>query len=524
MATHPILINGQWKTSEGIETFTALNPSTGESLADEYPISVASDINAALVAAAAAYEVVRNWPGERFAKFLDNYAERIDNDGDALAEMAATETGLAFQPRLRDVEIPRTVNQMKAGAEAARTSSWAAPTIDSVTGIRSVYGSIGPVAVFGPNNFPLAINSVAGNDFVAAVAAGNPVIAKAHPLHPTTSRMLAEHALAAADATDMPAGFVQMLYHMPNSEGLALLKSPHLAAATFTGSRNGGLALKSVADDFGKPFYAEMSSINPVFVLPGALAERGDELVDEFVGSCLLGAGQFCTNPGLVLVLASDAAESFITGCGEKMASSPNGTLLGSGVKSQFESALAVLVDAGAKVVGQSAPDTTGRVTTQNTLLRVHGDHFLKHADVLQTEAFGPSSLIVVCRDAAQMAEVTSCFEGNLTGCVYSANDGSDDELYETIVPALRTKVGRLLNDKMPTGVAVSSAMNHGGPYPASGHPGWSSVGLPQSIGRFAALQCYDNVRQERLPAVLQDANPDGSWRKIDGDWSQAAI
>lgn len=122
------------------------------------------------------------------------------------------------------------------------------------------------------------------------------------------------------------------------------------------------------------------------------------------------------------------------------------------------------------------------------------------------------------------MTEVTSCFEGNLTGCVYSANDRSDDKLYETIVPALRTKVGRLLNDKMPTGVAVSSAMNHGGPYPASGHPGWSSVGLPQSIGRFAALQCYDNVRQERLPAILQDANPNGSWRKIDGDWSQSAI
>lgn len=519
---NPILLNGQWQASEGKETFTAWNPTTGDELPDVYPISTSAELNGVAKAAKAAYDIVRNWTGDRFAAFLDDYAARIDSDGDALAQMAATETGLAYEPRLRAVEIPRTVNQMKAAADAARSASWASPTIDTATGIRSVYGSIGPVVVFGPNNFPLAINCVAGNDFAAAVAAGNPVIAKGHPLHPTTTRMLAEHAQAAAEATGMPAGFVQLVYHMENTDGLALVSHDAVAAATFTGSRAGGLALKAVADERGKPFYAEMSSINPVFVLPGVLAERGDELAGEFVGSCLLGTGQFCTNPGLVVLQKGDAAEAFVKDIGEKMAAAPNGTLLGTGVGEHYEKSLGVLTTGGATIVAQSEPDTTARFTCQNTLLRVDGDHFLSHAAVLQTEAFGPSSLVVVCDDESQMVAVANSFEGNLTGCIYSAADGSDDAAYDAIAPTLRTRVGRLLNDKMPTGVAVSSAMNHGGPFPASGHPGWSSVGLPQSIGRFGALQCYDNVREGRLPAVLQDRNPGSVWRKIDGEWTQA--
>lgn len=524
MATHPILINGQWQQSHGTETFHAWNPTTGEALSDVYPVSPATDLTEAVDAAEAAYEVVRSWPGERFAAFLEDYAARIDADGDALAQMAATETGLAYEPRLRAVEIPRTVNQMKAGAEAARSASWASPTIDTATGIRSVYGSIGPVVVFGPNNFPLAINSVAGNDFVAAVAAGNPVIAKAHPLHPTTTRLLAEHAQKAAEATGMPSGFVQLIYHMSNADGLALVGNDAIAAASFTGSRAGGLALKEVADRNGKPFYAEMSSINPVVILPGALAERSAEIVDDFAGSCLLGTGQFCTNPGLVLLLKGDATEAFAKAVGDKIAASPNGTLLGTSVKDHYEKSLEVITGGGATIVAQSQPDDSARFTTQNTLLRVDASVFLEHRDVLQTEAFGPSSLFVICDDLDQLLAVTKTFEGNLTGGIYSATDGADDAAYAVIEPVLRTKVGRLLNDKMPTGVAVSSAMNHGGPFPASGHPGWSSVGLPQSIGRFGALHCYDNVREQRLPSVLRDKNPGHVWRKIDGQWTQGDV
>lgn len=524
MTTHPILINGQWTASTGGETFYSLNPTTGEALPDAYPVSPWGEIEQAITAAVAAFETVRSWPGSRFAAFLEAYATHIEANGDEIAEMAATETGLAYQPRLRDVEIPRTVNQMRLGAEAAESSSWAAPTIDTSGGIRSVYGPIGPVVVFGPNNFPLAINAVAGNDFVAAVAAGNPVIAKGHPLHPTTTRLLAEHALAAAKETEMPDGFVQLIYHMSNEDGVRLVKADGVAGATFTGSRAGGLALKAAADATGKPFYAEMSSINPVFILPGALAERGDELADEFVGSCLLGAGQFCTNPGLVLLLDNSDAHAFIATVADKMKAAPNGTLLGTGVKSHYEQSLAVLKRAGAEVVAESTPDSTGRVTTQNVLLKTTGSHFLANSEALQAEAFGPSSLFVLCDSVEQMQEIASCFEGNLTGCLYSATDGTDDDAYESIAAVVRTKVGRLLNDKMPTGVAVSSAMNHGGPYPASGHPGWSSVGLPQSVRRFGALQCYDAVREHRLPKVLRDRNPGGVWRCIDGEWTQAGV
>jgi len=261
-----------------------------------------------------------------------------------------------------------------------------------------------------------------------------------------------------------------------------------------------------------------LSSINPVVFLPRAVSQRKSELAEQFAGSCLMGAGQFCTNPGLVLLVAGTETEALIADIQQRFTGAPVGTLLGEGVLTHLASGLQTLRLHGAEVIAGGQPAGGAGVSHQNTLLRVSGETFLKHPQELQTEAFGNASLLVVAASADELLTIISHLEGNLTGCVYSANDGSDDRLYDQIEAALRPKVGRLLNDKMPTGVAVVPAMVHGGPFPATGHPGFTAVGLPASLRRFARLACYDNVRPHRLPAALQNANPTGSmWRVIDG-------
>jgi NADP-dependent aldehyde dehydrogenase len=267
-----------------------------------------------------------------------------------------------------------------------------------------------------------------------------------------------------------------------------------------------------------------MSSVNPVFVLPGALDERGAAIARELFDSCALGAGQFCTRPG-VTVIPRDHANAFLGELAGLFEKSPSGTLLGESGLDGIARALDVLREHGAEVVTGGRAVEDGRYSFANTLLRTTGGAFLRHPHELQTEAFGTVNTVVVADDTAQMIEIAAALDGNLTGCIYSATGGVDDDAYGRLSPVLRQKVGRLLNDKMPTGVAVSPAMNHGGPYPATGHPGFTAVGLPASMLRFAALQCYDNVRAHRLPPELADKNPTGDmWRFIDGRWTQEDV
>lgn len=523
--SHSILINGQWQASSGQSTFSAVNPATCEAIDGDYPVSPWDEVESAVNAAAAASREMRGWPGSRFAGFLERYAELIEAQTDALVGLANQETALPASPRLKDVELPRTTNQLRQAAAAARSGSWSCPTIDTATGIRSMFGPIGPSVVFGPNNFPFAFNSIAGGDFASAVAAGNPVIAKGHSSHPGTTRLFAEAAHQAASDTEMPAGFVQLIYRTSHADGAKLVSHPLVGATGYTGSRSAGLVLKEAADRAGNPIYLELSSINPVVILPGALNERGGDLVGEFTTSCLMGTGQFCTNPGLVLLLAGEQTDAFIAGVGEAFSNAGVGTFLSEGVGQSFAAGVAALQAAGAELVAGGESGGGNGFSHQNTLLKVSGSTFLEQPEDLQAEAFGNGSLFVVADDANQAAAIIDAFEGNLTGCIYSDTAGSDDALYDALAPGLRTKVGRLLNDKMPTGVAVSPAMNHGGPFPATGHPTFSAVGMPQSIFRFAMLQSYDNVRAHRLPAVLQDENPNPDcWRSVDGTWTAGNV
>lgn len=527
MTQQQILIDGQWRDSQDSSgTFTAVNPATGEALGETYPVSGASDVEAALAAGYRAAQELRSTSPDTIADFLEAYADAIEARSDALVEMAHNETGLPAAPRLSLVELPRTTGQLRQAAHAARERSWCHPTIDTKNNIRSMLAPLGgPVVVLGPNNFPFAFNSLAGGDFAAAIAAGNSVIGKANTGHPGTTRLLAEAALETIEATGVPRALVQLLYRTPPEEGFRLVSDARTAATGFTGSKNAGLKLKAAAEKAHKPIYLELSSINPVILLPGALEERSAEIGGELATSCLMGAGQFCTSPGLVLLLESAQTDEFLNEFSQKLQATPPDVLLGQAGHKGLQQAVQELQDAGAQLVtgGQAVEEAGFRF--QNTLLRATGDAFLQNPHALQTEAFGNASLAVVARDVAQLQEILSHLEGNLTGTIYSAQNGVDDALYAEIEPYLRAKVGRLLNDKMPTGVAVSPAMVHGGPPPATGHPGFTAVGIPASMVRFGALHCYDNVRPVRLPRELQDANPTGKiWRFIDGQWTQKSL
>ncbi len=313
MSVQPVLINGKWRqANHKAGTFHAMSPATGEKLPEEYPISDWADCDAALAAAAAAFEQMQSQPATFVADFLEKFAQRLADNAPAICQQAALETALPLKPRLADVEMPRTINQLKLAAAAAREGTWRQATIDSAAGIRSGYGPLGPVLVIGPNNFPLAFNGISGGDFAAALAAGNPVIAKAHPSHPRTSQLMAEQAHEAAQAAGLPTGAVQMLYKMPRPEGERMVGDARLASCGFTGSRPAGMALKKVADAAGKPIYLEMSSVNPIFFLPSVVKQKRADLVGELAGSALMGSGQFCTSPNLFVLFAGPDADAFI--------------------------------------------------------------------------------------------------------------------------------------------------------------------------------------------------------------------
>jgi alpha-ketoglutaric semialdehyde dehydrogenase len=519
MEVAQILIDGKWRKSDGEATFRASNPATGEILEPSFPISEWSDCENALSAAAAAAKELRELTPERLAAFLDTYASNIESASVAIVEAANQETGLPVAPRLKDVELPRTTNQLRQAAAAAREESWKRPTLDLERNIRSYFAPIGPVIVFGPNNFPLAFNGISGGDFAAAIAAGNPVIAKAHPLHPNTTRLLAEEARKAAAETGLPSGAVQMIYHISNENGLRMVSDPRVGAVGFTGSRAAGLSLRRAAEDAGKPIYLEMSSINPVIFLPGALAEE-ERLARELADSCLAGAGQFCTSPNLILLWDGEKAENLLASVAKTFSERAPQPLLSFAGRKQLYVGVMALTGAGAQLItgGREAEGSGYRYA--NTLLRVTGKQFLARNHDLQREVFGNVTMVVTVDCVEDLESILELFEGNLTGTIYSAKSGADDQLYGRIEPKLREKVGRLLNDKMPTGVAVSPAMNHGGPFPATSHPGFTSVGIPASLTRFAVLQCYDSVREDRLPPILRNTihNPD-TWRSIDGAW-----
>lgn len=522
----PVLVAGHWTASSDPQgSFRAQDPTKAEAIGPSFPVSGAADVEAALLAASAIAAELAAAPADWIADFLDAYAAAIEADADTLVALAHAETALPAEPRLRSVELPRASGQLRQAAKAARSYGWTDPVIDTAAGLRAHRAPLGkPVMIFGPNNFPFAFNAIAGSDFASAIAARNPVIAKAHPSHPATSQRLAQLAHQSLLATGLPPAAVQMLYHVDNALGLTLAGDARLGAIGFTGSRAGGLALKAAADAVGVPMYAELSSVNPVFLLPGVLTERGEALAQEFFNSCVMGSGQFCTNPGIVVVPQGMEGDSFAAAARQHFSAATAKTVFAAGVQHGLVSGVATLREAGAELLAGGSIGEGSGYRYLPTLLSVDADTFVQQSHALQTEAFGPVSLLIRTPDVASMTAVAACFEGNLTGTLYRAADGSDDAAWQAIAPSLRARVGRLIANKMPTGVTVSPAMNHGGPFPSTSHPGFTAVGMPAAIHRFTALHSYDAVPDALLPLELRDAAVPGLQRCIDGRWSDAAV
>jgi len=502
MSMNRVLVGGEWRAPNAPDgSFHAFDPETGAALPPEFPVSRWEELDGMVRAGLRAAEALESVPAAARSRFFEQYAAAIERHAADLAATAHAETALPAAPRLLDVEIPRTVRQLRMAAAVVAGDLWRHREIDTAAGLMSEYRSLGgPVLVIGPNNFPFAFNAISGGDFAAALAAGNPVIAKGHPGHPETTRRLAELCAEAARDAGLPAAAVQLFYHCLPDTGLRLAGHAGLAAVAFTGSRAAGLSLKAAADAAGTPFYGEMSASNPVFLLPSAVAARAADLARELFGSFTLGCGQFCTKPALAVLVGDDAGRQML---GELMAlvsASASVVLLGAGVRDAFHRGIAGALEAGARRLARGRVTRTAGFAAEPELLEVDAETFLRAPAAFQIEAFGPTTLIVSAGDEGELLAVARGIEGTLAASVYVASGTSDEAIYRRLAPVLVRRSGRFMTNKMPTGVAVSPAMNHGGPFPATTHPGFTAVGMPRSLLRFAALKCFDSVEERMIP------------------------
>ncbi|PSJ42603.1 aldehyde dehydrogenase (NADP(+)) [Zobellella endophytica] len=518
------LLLGSRQASGEAAAIYGINPATNERLEPGYPGASPAQVAEACALAETAFEPYRHSAPAARAAFLEAIAAQILALGDALIERAMLETGL---PRARlEGERGRTIGQLLLFAEVVRAGDWLGVRIDPAqpqrtplprADLRLQHLPLGPVAVFGASNFPLAF-SVAGGDTASALAAGCPVVVKAHSAHPGTSELVGRAVVAAALESGMPDGVFSLLYGSGNSVGQALAADPHIKAVGFTGSRQGGQALLATAQARREPIpvYAEMSSINPVLLLPAALANRTDTLAAGFAGSLQLGAGQFCTNPGLILGLDSPALNRFAELAAEALTRAEPQTMLTPGIHQAYREGVDALSRAeGVESLG-SGPEDARPNGCQPRLFRTSATHFLAD-EQLQQEVFGASALLVSCRDETELAAVLDTLEGQLTATVQM--DDQDGALARRLLPRLERKAGRVLFNGFPTGVEVCHAMVHGGPWPATSDSRTTSVGSA-AIQRFLRPVCYQDCPPGLLPEALQDDNPWHLRRLQDGRYS----
>ncbi|MGH9543426.1 MAG: aldehyde dehydrogenase (NADP(+)) [Terriglobales bacterium] len=510
-----------WGSERGTATgepFFATDPASGERLEPAFHSTNPEEVDRAARRAAEAASEFGRWTGRDKARLLRAIAARLEATGEEVVERASRETALS-PARLRN-ELARTTNQLRLFADLVEEGSWVearwdrprpAPTIQS--DLRSMLRPLGPVAVFGASNFPLAF-SVAGGDTAAALAAGNPVLAKAHPAHPGTSELAGLAIAAAARECGAPEGTFSLLFDSATAAGAALVRHPAVRAVAFTGSLAGGRALMGLAAARPEPIpvFAEMGSVNPVFLLPGALREKGSEIIAGLYASVTLGGGQFCTKPGLVIAPAEQAAE-VERQLGARLAQDPAFTLLTRGIARAY----AAGVDARASWQAARSPTKAGTDFQANaTLFKTSAAELLRQPR-LSEELFGPAAMLVAAAPGEMLA-VARGLAGHLTATIH----GNDADLRQAgeLVAVLERKVGRLVINGFPTGVAVSHAMVHGGPYPATSDSRSTSVGT-RAITRFARPVCYQDAPESLLPAELQADNPLGIWRLVDGQWTR---
>ena len=510
-------IGGQ-RSAQGSVIVNSVDATTGQALPYDFYQATAQEVDRAACAAAAAYPAYKALSAERRAAFLDAIADELDALDDQFVALVCRETAL---PAARIAgERGRTSGQMRLFATVLRRGDFYAARIDQAQpertplprpDVRQYRIGLGPVAVFGASNFPLAF-STAGGDTASALAAGCPVVFKAHSGHMATAEQVADAILRAAERTGMPQGVFNMIYGA--GVGEALVKHPSIQAVGFTGSLKGGRALcdMAVARPQPIPVFAEMSSINPVIILPQALQVRGATVARELAASVVQGCGQFCTNPGLVIGLRSPAFTAFIEQLAGQINEQPAQTMLNAGTLRSYAKGVSQLAEhalvehlAG---LAQQGAQAQPQVFRADVRLLLEGD------PVLQEEVFGPTTVVIEVQDAAQLDAAIQSLHGQLTATLIG--EPEDLQQFGGLTPLLEQKVGRILINGYPTGVEVCDAMVHGGPYPATSDARGTSVGT-LAIDRFLRPVCFQNYPDSLLPEPLKNANPLGIQRLVDG-------
>ncbi|MGB6431280.1 MAG: aldehyde dehydrogenase (NADP(+)) [Candidatus Acidiferrales bacterium] len=538
MELHGYSIIGGEASREGKTTFRGVNPATGAALDPVFYEATEGEINRALALADQAFATYRKMPPEAIARFLDTIATGLENLGPELIARAHAETALP-EPRLLG-ERARTTVQLRMFAALIREGSWLDARIDRANpartpvpkpDMRRMLLPMGPIVIFGASNFPLAF-SVCGGDTASALAAGNTVVVKGHPAHPGTSEMAARVVQDAIRACGMPLGTLSVVNGPSPAVGLALVRHPLARAIGFTGSLGGGRALfdAAAARPVPIPLFAEMGSINPVFVLPGALKSRGAGVAQSMAKSVTLGVGQFCTKPGLALGVRGPELDAFTETLSDEIANSPAATMLHAGIAEHYRRGLSKRRGiAGIRVAGSAAPDSASTSSAPSSersasafaaVLTADADLFAKEPS-LSDELFGPATLVVPAESKARLEEIARNLAGQLTVTIHATEE--DLKEFASLVDILREKAGRLVFGTMPTGLEVGPATQHGGPYPATTDPRFTSVGTA-AILRFVRPVCFQDFPQAWLPEELKDENPRKIARMLDGVWTRDPI
>ncbi|MGW8466384.1 aldehyde dehydrogenase (NADP(+)) [Pseudomonas sp. CLCA07] len=517
-------IGGQ-RSAAGSLKLQSVDASTGEALPHDFFQATPEEVDAAAKAAATAYPAYRSLSAERRAQFLDAIADELDALGDEFVAVVCRETALPTG-RIQG-ERGRTSGQMRLFAKVLRRGDFYGARIDRALpdrtplprpDLRQYRIGLGPVAVFGASNFPLAF-STAGGDTASALAAGCPVVFKAHGGHMATAEWVADAILRAAEKTGMPAGVFNMIYG--GGVGEALVKFPAIQAVGFTGSLKGGRALCDMAAARAQPIpvFAEMSSINPVIVLPQALQSRLESVARDLTASVVQGCGQFCTNPGLVIGIRSPQFSAFVQQVAGLINDQPAQTMLNAGTLSSYGKGLEKLL-AHSGITHLAGNAQQGK-QAQPQLFKADVSLLLNGDEVLQEEVFGPTTVVAEVADQAQLTAALNGLHGQLTATIIG--DPADFEQFGELTALLEQKVGRILLNGYPTGVEVCDSMVHGGPYPATSDARGTSVGT-LAIDRFLRPVCFQNYPDNLLPDALKNGNPLRIQRLVDGQPSREAL
>ncbi|MEM9672296.1 MAG: aldehyde dehydrogenase (NADP(+)) [Cyclobacteriaceae bacterium] len=515
-------------TRSNTEPFTASNPVSAEALSTEFFEASSEEIDQAVKMAEEAFVVYRKKSDEERADFLERIGEEIMALGDTLIERCQQETGLPTG-RLQG-ERGRTVNQLKLFAELLREGSWVNARIDTAIpdrkpipkpDIRQMQIALGPVGVFGASNFPLAF-SVAGGDTASALAAGCTIVVKGHPAHPGTSELVGRAITKAVEACDMPKGTFSLVQGQSVAVGMGIVQHPLIKAIGFTGSFRGGKALFDAANQRDEPIpvYAEMGSINPVFVLPGALKERAEKIGEGWVGSLTLGVGQFCTNPGVLISGKSSETDLLLNKAEQQLSGMTMDAMLTDRIGEAYLKGASQFSDTEGVTTVANSERSGANTSAEGYIFSTSAQNFLDRPE-LSEEVFGPSSLHVATQSKDEMLEIANNLEGHLTATLQATEDDLIE--YSDLIEILERKVGRLLVNGFPTGVEVCHSMVHGGPFPATTDSRTTSVGT-LAINRFTRPVCYQNFPQNGLPDALKNANPLRIFRLVNGQFTQLPV